>query len=70
MMRKIGEDDDYEPVLIDFGVAEYEGKLPYIFTRCGTLGYTAPEVIHCDKEQPTYTCKCDVFSLGSLFYCL
>lgn len=42
MMRKIEDEDRYEPVLIDFGLAEYEDKKPYIFTKCGTPGYTAP----------------------------
>lgn len=68
-MRKKGE-DEYEPVLIDFGLAEYEGKLPYIFIKCGTPGYTAPEIINCEKSNPSYGCKCDVFSLGCLFFCL
>ena len=43
MMRKIN--DKFEPVLIDFGLAEYEEKKPYIFNRCGTPGYAAPEIV-------------------------
>jgi calcium-dependent protein kinase len=32
----------YEPVLIDFGLAEFEKKEPFVFTRCGTPGFIAP----------------------------
>lgn len=41
MMRAL-PDDKYKPVIIDFGLAEYEGNKPYLFEKCGTPGYTAP----------------------------
>ena len=56
--------DEFEmPVLIDLGFATFEKDFKLLFTRCGTPGYVAPEVLN-DKE---YTCKADVFSLGVLF---
>ena len=33
---------DIEPVLIDFGLVEFEGEKEPIFFRCGTPGYVAP----------------------------
>lgn len=48
------------PVLIDLGFATFEKDFRLLFTRCGTPGYVAPEVLN-DKD---YTCKADLFSLG------
>ncbi len=48
------------PVLIDLGFATFEKDYSLLFTRCGTPGYVAPEVLN-DRE---YGCKADVFSLG------
>ena len=50
----------------DFGLAEYEKKKELLFTRCGTPGYLAPEVI---LLKP-YDKKCDIFSLGVILYIL
>lgn len=49
-----------DPVLIDLGFATFEKDFRLLFSRCGTPGYVAPEVLH-DKD---YTCKADIFSLG------
>lgn len=51
-------------VLVDFGLAEYESNQNKIFTRCGTPGYVAPEVLN---DLP-YDCKVDAFSAGVIFY--
>lgn len=48
------------PVMIDLGFATLEKDFKLLFSRCGTPGYVAPEVL-CDKD---YTCKADVYSLG------
>lgn len=48
------------PVLIDLGFATFEQDFRLLFTRCGTPGYVAPEVLN-DKD---YTCKADLYSLG------
>lgn len=37
-----------------------------LFTRCGTPGYVAPEVL----EDKAYNCKADLYSLGIIFYIL
>lgn len=43
----------------------------YLFKRCGTPGFVAPEVINgSSKTNIHYTPKCDVFSAGVIFYIL
>jgi len=54
------KDDLSMPVLIDLGFATFEKDFKLLFTRCGTPGYVAPEVLN-DKD---YNCKADLFSLG------
>lgn len=54
------------PVLVDLGFATYIKDFAYLFTRCGTPGYVAPEIL---LDQP-YDCKADVFSLGVTLYML
>ena len=60
-------DKIYEPVIIDFGFACREDDEDYIYYKCGTPGYVAPEIITRTEEEnmdePT-TCAGDIFSLG------
>lgn len=49
-----------EPVLVDLGFATFQKDYKHLFSRCGTPGYVAPEVLN-DRE---YDCRIDVFSLG------
>lgn len=60
------------PVIVDFGLAEYCSSTKYMYTRCGTPGYVAPEVLRIKSTDPvqTYTSACDIFSLGVIFYIL
>lgn len=58
------EKEDSDIVLVDLGFATYCEDYNKLFTRCGTPGYVAPEVLH-DK---TYDCKADIFSAGTIFY--
>lgn len=37
--------DSLEVVIVDFGLAALTDDQPYIFYRCGTPGYIAPEII-------------------------
>lgn len=53
-------------VIADFGLAQYI-NVDFIHLRCGTPGYCAPEVLNC-KELKGYDTKCDVFSVGCVFY--
>ena len=57
--------------LIDFGLATSCDLPEYLFKRCGTPGFVAPEVINASSsEKISYTPKCDVFSAGIIFYLL
>ena len=52
--------------VVDLGFATYEEDYNKLFTRCGTPGYVAPEILN----NCSYDCKADVFSAGVIFYML
>lgn len=55
--------------LVDFGLATYQDVDEYLFKRCGTPGFVAPEVINAKKGANVhYSTKCDVFSVGIIFF--
>jgi len=59
--------------IVDFGLATYINVPEYIFKKCGTPGYIAPEVFKYDAkvESTFYDHRCDVFSAGCIvFYML
>lgn len=54
--------------LVDFGFTrEYEGKSNYLQTWCGTVCYSAPEMLKGEKYAGE---KVDVWSLGIILYAL
>lgn len=61
--------DKHENVkLCDFGFTrEYEGKSSYLQTFCGTVCYSAPEMLKGEKYAGE---KVDVWSLGVILYAL
>ncbi|KAL4975750.1 hypothetical protein BDW66DRAFT_64379 [Aspergillus desertorum] len=61
--------DKHENVkLCDFGFTrEYEGKASYLQTFCGTICYSAPEMLKAEKYAGE---KVDVWSLGIILYAL
>ena len=56
--------------LVDFGLSTFCDLDSYLFVRCGTPGFVAPEIINAKKKQKSLklTPKSDVFSAGIIFY--
>jgi serine/threonine protein kinase len=40
-----------EPVIVDFGLATNTDIEKYLFFRCGTPGYVAPEIIALNESK-------------------
>ncbi|CAD8128619.1 unnamed protein product [Paramecium sonneborni] len=57
-------------VVADFGLATYVNEPIYLYCRCGTPGYVAPEVINMKDMKGHYSSVCDIYSLGLVFYLL
>jgi len=55
--------------LVDFGLSAWADSDDYIFYRCGTPGYVAPEVTNLQKGQKISP-VCDVFSTGAILHLL
>lgn len=55
--------------LVDFGLSSFCDVSEYLFKRCGTPGYVAPEIINSSSKDNTKFCpKVDIFSSGVIFY--
>lgn len=59
--------DDLDPVIVDFGLAANVTWDDYLFYRCGTPGYVAPEVCTLEKGKKI-SAVCDIFSFGVIFH--
>lgn len=57
-----------EPIIIDFGLATLADEPKYLFVRCGTPGYVAPEIINIKDMTIKSLPISDVFSAGCIFY--
>ena len=57
-------------VIVDFGLATETSVENYLYKRCGTPGYIAPEIISTKNSEDDFkvTTKCDIFSLGVIGY--
>lgn len=62
--------DECEVVIVDLGLATRSDIDQYLFTRCGTPGYVAPEVVNIKEEVGTYDPVCDIYSVGLIFHLL
>ena len=60
----------FDCVIADYGLAEFADSEEYLFVRCGTPGYVAPEVINIKDMKTKYSPICDIFSLGLIFHLL
>lgn len=55
--------------IVDLGLATHCDEPEYLFKRCGTPGFVAPEVVNAPSDENIhYSTKCDVFSAGVIFY--
>lgn len=61
----------YTIKFIDFGLSTFLDCENVIYKRCGTPGFTAPEVLNSSSKKPlSYDCRCDIYSIGVIFYYL
>ena len=58
--------EDGTVVISDFGLSKYFERGQLLKTRCGTIGYTAPEIVN---GEP-YTPKVDLWAVGVITYIL
>ena len=54
------------PVIVDFGLSTNVDVPQYLFFRCGTPGYVAPEIL----EGTPYDERADMWSVGVILYIL
>jgi serine/threonine protein kinase len=54
--------------IVDFGLATETTVEKYMFPKCGTPGYVAPEVLNLANRSEKYSQQCDLFSCGCIFY--
>eukprot|EP00331_Platyophrya_macrostoma_P001213 CAMPEP_0176405486 /NCGR_PEP_ID=MMETSP0127-20121128/360_1 /TAXON_ID=938130 /ORGANISM="Platyophrya macrostoma, Strain WH" /LENGTH=571 /DNA_ID=CAMNT_0017784541 /DNA_START=311 /DNA_END=2026 /DNA_ORIENTATION=- len=56
--------------IVDFGLATFISVDDYLFKKCGTPGYIAPEVFKYDPKKPetAYNDRCDVFAIGCILF--
>lgn len=57
--------------IVDYGLATFQNDSHIIFTKCGTPGYVAPEIIVYDSgNHPFYNVNVDIFSVGVILHLL
>jgi len=62
------KDNEFDIVIADLGLATEINTKNVIHARCGTPGYCAPEILNSRSGKMDYDAKCDVFSMGCVFY--
>lgn len=66
LINQVDTNDEYDVRIADFGLAIFTPKDELIAQKCGTPGYVAPEILR--QGSAGYSYKCDIFSLGSVFF--
>lgn len=57
--------------IIDFGLSTNCDVSEYLYKKCGTPGYVAPEILNLQSdEMASFSPKCDIFSAGIILYIL
>lgn len=67
MIRRNAKGEE-ECVIIDFGLATLAHAKEYLFFRCGTPGFLAPEIANLVDKKEKQKCSSDMFSAGCIFY--
>ena len=62
--------DEYDVVIADLGLSTKTNIDEYLFVRCGTPGFVAPEVVNIKDLNVKYSPVCDIYSAGLIFYML
>ena len=60
------QEDQYDIRVADFGLATFTFNDELVQRKCGSPGFSAPEIFISEG----YNYKCDIFSLGTVFYSL
>ena len=61
--------DPNQIVISDFGLATHNDVEEYLFPRCGTPGFVAPEIYHHSAPKEHYSLKSDMYGVGvTLFF--
>lgn len=60
--------DCSDTVIIDFGLSTCQSENQQLFSRCGTPGFIAPEIINNKNGETKCTPISDIFSLGLIFH--
>jgi calcium-dependent protein kinase len=60
----------WEVAICDFGLATHADEEKYLFVRCGTPGFVAPEIINIRDMNTKSEPISDVFSAGVIFHYL
>jgi len=56
--------------IVDYGLATFRDEKIIIFTKCGTPGFVAPEIITYDEKEAIYQLNVDTFSVGVILHVL
>lgn len=72
LLRKATNIQPDDVVIVDFGLAVTAHSSDMVYSRCGTPGYIAPEIIGAQESEMSVVVspKCDVFSVGVILYYL
>lgn len=60
----------FQPVIIDFGLSAYYDDEKCLFSRCGTPGYVAPQIMNGEKMEGFLSPQSDIFSVGVILHYL
>jgi calcium-dependent protein kinase len=64
------QNNSQDLAICDFGLATYADEEKYLFVRCGTPGFVAPEIINIKDMTTKSDPISDIFSAGVIFHYL